>query len=84
MKQRAEEIGDEIKNTMRNDSNIFSILGPAPAPIEKIRNNYRYRILLKCKNKDASHEALRSIYYHHEKNSKKTYLTIDTNPINMY
>jgi len=84
VKQRAEEIGDRIKKEMKNDKNIFSILGPAPAPIEKIRNNYRYRILLKCKNKDDSHGFLRSIYEEHEKNNKKTFLTIDTNPINMY
>ncbi|MBR5614231.1 MAG: primosomal protein N' [Clostridia bacterium] len=84
VKTRSEEIGDELKRCMKSDGNIFSILGPAPAPIEKIRNNYRYRILLKCKNKDDAHDILESIYELHEKNNKKTFLTIDTNPINMY
>ena len=26
------------------------VLGPAPAPILKINNRYRYRVLVKCRN----------------------------------
>ena len=28
----------------------IEILGPAPAPIQKLRNRYRWQILLKCKS----------------------------------
>lgn len=84
VKQSAEEVGARLKPHVRADGNIFSMIGPAAAPIEKIRNNYRYRILLKCKNKDAAYGILRSIYEEYEKTAKKTFLTVDINPINMY
>ena len=80
----ADGIGDEIKRYVQSNNNILSVLGPGPAPIEKIRNNYRYRILLKCKSQDNVQELLTSIYENHEKSRKKVFLSIDTNPVNMF
>ncbi len=80
----AEEIAGEIKKYMHSNDNILSVLGPGPAPIEKIRNNYRYRILLKCKSRDSVHGLLREIYENHERSRKKVFLSIDTNPVNMF
>lgn len=84
VKTCCEEIGQEIKKSAQYGKEIFSMLGPGPAPIEKIRSNYRYRILLKCKDEAAVHELLKRIYEGHEKAHKKTFLSIDTNPINMF
>ena len=84
VKNLAEETGMKIKKYMKTSEDIFSILGPAPAPIEKIKNSYRYRILLKCKYSDGVHELLRSIYEDYENTGKKVYLTIDANPVNMF
>ncbi len=84
VKSCAEEIGDLVKHRAQAGGDIFSVIGPSPAPIEKIRGNYRYRILLKCKLSDDLHGFLREIYKAHEKKSREVYLTIDTNPINMY
>ena len=30
---------------------IDDIIGPFPAPLERIKNNFRYQILIKCSNK---------------------------------
>jgi primosomal protein N' (replication factor Y) len=38
---------EEIQDMGLNDA-LKDILGPYPAPIEKIKNNYRYQILIKC------------------------------------
>ena len=84
VKAKIEEIGKTFDKSMRSDSNIFSKVGPAPAPIAKIKNNFRYRILLKCKDVDAVHDLLREIYEEHEKKKTDVYLNIDINPINMY
>lgn len=84
VKAYAEEIGQQIKSSDRAKNEIFSILGPAPAPIEKIRNNYRYRILLKCRSSENIHDLLREIYEKDEKKNQEIYLTIDTNPVNMF
>ncbi len=80
----ATQIADKIKKYMTQNSNIYSIMGPSAAPIEKIRNNYRYRILLKCKSDEVVQGLLREIYEDHEKTQKKVFLSIDTNPVNMF
>ena len=79
-----EDIGRAVEKSMHSDKNIFSKNGPAPAPIAKIKNNFRYRILLKCKTCDKAHDLLREIYEEHEKGRSEVRLAIDINPINMY
>ena len=84
VKECAEEVGNAIKQAVQKNTEILSIFGPAPAPIEKIRNNYRYRILVKCNYSDTVHGIMRDIYENHEKGRKRTYLTLDVNPVNMF
>ncbi len=84
VKSVIDDIGKAFDKYMRNDKNIFSKSGPAPAPIAKIKNNFRYRILLKCKDYDEIHNFLREIYEKHEGSKSPVYLSIDINPINMY
>ncbi len=84
VKDVAEEMGKLLDKAMKQDENIFSKVGPAPAPIAKIKNNYRYRILLKCKYAERAHSLLRQIYENHESRSSEVHLVIDINPINMY
>lgn len=84
VKTFCEEIGNKIKKSKLYGNEIFAMIGPDAAPIEKIRNNYRYRILLKCKSEEKIHPLLREVYEEHEKSRKKTFLSIDTNPINMF
>ena len=38
-----------LEGYFRNDSDI-KLLGPAPAPVSKIKNRYRYRLLVSCEN----------------------------------
>lgn len=83
VKAKIDEIGKTVEKKM-GDVEIFSKVGPAPAPIAKIKNNFRYRILLKCRDAEVAHELLCGIYEEHEKNKSDVYLTIDINPINMY
>ena len=35
-----------------NKNNMFSHLGPTPAVISKINNNYRWQLMVKCENED--------------------------------
>ncbi len=84
VKSVIEDIGKVIDRNMRSDKNIFSKSGPSPAPIAKIKNNFRYRILLKCRDYDKVHGLLREIYEQHESSKSQVYLNIDVNPNNMY
>ncbi|UCF65099.1 MAG: hypothetical protein JSW33_04505, partial [bacterium] len=66
---------------------LFSVLGPAPSPIARIQNVYRYQILIKQeKQKDASLSYVRHILketFLKKKNIKKwpVKLVIDVDPI---
>lgn len=84
VKECIEEIGKNIDVNMKSDNNVFSKVGPAPAPIAKIKNKFRYRILLKCKNAEDAWQQLHKIYEEHEKKKSEVHLVIDVNPINMY
>ena len=59
---------------------VISKFGPAPAPISKIKNKYRYRILVKV-NKDAKIlDILQKLYYGHIANKVSEVLEISINP----
>lgn len=62
---------------------IVQILGPCPAPLAKIRNNYRYQLLLKCP--DVS--VLQSFCYQLMGDSKwipsGTKVQVDVDPVSM-
>lgn len=44
----AEAAGRIIKSASRTSSDILKVLGPAPAPIYRIKGRFRYRILIKA------------------------------------
>ncbi len=80
----AEAVADRIKKYAKTNEEIADIAGPGPAPIAKIKNSYRYRILIKCTNLAAAEELLQSIHEEYEKSRGKVFLSIDVNPVNMY
>ncbi|MEG2584005.1 MAG: primosomal protein N' [Oscillospiraceae bacterium] len=77
------DIGTFFKELEKTDTNIIKILGPGPAPILKIKNKFRYRILIKVSDAELLLESLHLIYDKHNKPNAKTNLAIDVNPINM-
>ncbi|NLJ98337.1 MAG: primosomal protein N' [Tissierellia bacterium] len=53
--KKIKQIYDLILENMKKrnlNSPTNEIIGPFPAPLEKIKNNYRYQILIKCLDKD--------------------------------
>ena len=68
-------------NIVKLYKNNFSIYKPLPAPIDKIKNKYRWRIIMKCKLDnniiDTINSSLNNI------NTTKVRISIDVNPNNM-
>ena len=66
------------------DKEQFKIFKPMPAPIDKIQNRYRWRIILKgnmtSEANDILNQCLRQAY---EKNWKNTKIAMDVNPNSM-
>ncbi len=64
----------------------IAILGPIPSGISKIKNKYRWQILIKCENADIINDRLLTAM--DKVRSEKTYneilIQIDKNPMNIY
>ena len=74
-----------FKNKIKIDKLKILLYSPVPAPIEKIKNKYRWRIIVKCICDDqiifAVNECLQ--YFDKIKKSDTTKVIVDLNPNNM-
>ena len=72
------------KYLKENLSQEFKIFEPMPAPIDKIQNKIRYRIIVKGNMNKKANEALNNCLQEvYKKNIKTTRISIDINPNNM-
>ena len=80
----ASKIHEYLKNRVLRE-NIGIILYKAlPSPIDKIKNKYRWRILIKCKFGEEITDLIYDVLEEFQKlKSKSTKITIDLNPNNM-
>ena len=64
----------------------LAVLGPIPSGISKIKNKYRWQILVKCENADAINERLISAAetVKREKEFADTVVSIDKGPVTIY
>ena len=64
--------------------NQFRVFQPMPAPIDKIQNRYRWRIIIKGNMTKQANEVLNHCLQEiYQKDLKNTRITIDVNPNNM-
>ena len=82
----AEVLAEGMCSYMKNMPEVFiRILGPAPAPVTKIKGDYRWHILLKGENQRILKECVSSGIGTASKHpsSKKVRVSIDVDPIDM-
>ena len=48
VKQQGEQIADVIQQVAQEQGQSLMVLGPAPAPVEKLRGKYRFHILIRA------------------------------------
>ena len=87
-KKEVEKIANSIHLYLKNrviNENIGIILYKAiPSPIDRIKNKYRWRILIKCKFSEEIIDLLNdALEYSKKLKVKETRITIDLNPNNM-
>ncbi len=82
IKQCSQWVYEYLKNKLEEEP--FRIFRPMPAPIDKIQNRHRWRIIIKGNMTNQANEilnqCLKEIY---SKDLKTTRVTIDVNPNNM-
>ena len=83
-KKIAQKIHFELKKEFYPIKNNVLIYEPVPAPINQIKNSYRWRILMKCRFSNNIIDLINNILNRYYKlNYKGTRLIIDVNPNNM-
>ncbi len=80
--QEIENISSFIQNNAKTECMHLQI-GPSPAPIEKIKNKYRFRILLKATPVKQLFPLLHQISIAHNESRTENSLVIDINPVSM-
>lgn len=72
-----------IKKNIGPHHRVLKLLPPLPAPIYRIKGNYRYHTIIKAENSDLLLGLLKHINDEHNKSNNDTTLIIDINPVNM-
>ena len=79
-----QEISLKMYKELQVELEEFKIFKPMPAPIDKIQNRYRYRIIIKGNMTEKANKELNSILKQaYNENLKTTRISIDINPNNM-
>ncbi|PID55550.1 hypothetical protein CSB45_15455 [candidate division KSB3 bacterium] len=72
------------RNWQRENGVTMEVLGPAPSPIDKVKDNFRYQVLLKCASVSLLHTLCQEILNNErEMLSGGVSLSIDIDPENM-
>ena len=84
LKQVEKFVYDILKNKLNELNEDFKIFPPMPAPIDKIQNRIRHRIIIKGNMTENANkilnDCLKEVY---QKDLKSTKVSIDINPNNM-
>ena len=80
----AGKIHEYLKNRVLKENLGIILYKALPSPIDKIKNKYRWRILIKCKFGEEITDLINDVLEEFQKlKSKSTKITIDLNPNNM-
>ena len=79
--QAMQDAADLAARLQREGRGAFALLGPAPAPLAKLRGEYRAQMLLKTKHRAATRAALRAALEALPELRRR--VTIDVDPLGM-
>lgn len=87
LEEIANKIFVNLKNKIKTKNLKILLYKPVPAPIDRIKNQFRWRIIVKCKIDDSITEEIRdtiNVVSNQTKNSKyASRIIVDINPTNM-
>lgn len=82
----AKTVGELIRAYFPVNGERVDVLGPTRSPLTKIKNKYRWRIVIKCKNMEKLISVLSKVsdeFYKKKKGKNEVELGMDINPVNM-
>lgn len=82
---KSQEVRDKLNTALDNCSGGELLLGPVRAPIAKIKNRYRWRLVLKCDSMEKLISVLGALYdgFNRVRGKADVDLSMDINPVNM-
>lgn len=84
VKKVANSIHEYLKNRVLTENLGIILYKALPSPIDKIKNKYRWRILIKCKFGEEIIDLINNVMDKYQNlKAKNTKITIDLNPNNM-
>ncbi len=83
--QKAREVAKDLGDCFKDFGQSAQILGPARAPLSRIKNKFRWRIIIKCPDLEGLVSVLTHITDEYGKSRGKSNidLSVDINPVNM-
>ncbi|MCX7677645.1 MAG: primosomal protein N' [Spirochaetes bacterium] len=75
------QLAAKVREEARKRNVPADILGPSPAPILKIANNYRWHLIIKCSDMERTRQVIHTC--RHVISSNDVYLEIDIDPYEM-
>ncbi|MBR2744863.1 MAG: primosomal protein N' [Clostridia bacterium] len=73
-----------LRDKIINEKLQIILYKPVPAPVDRIKNKFRWRVIVKCKFDDKIIDALKSVTEcYNEQGVKDVKISIDVNPTNM-
>lgn len=85
--QKIQQVSDKIhkylKNKIEQDNIPIILYKPIPSPIDKIKNKYRWRMIIKCKFGENIIQILNKCINDTNSKNSDVRVSIDLNPINM-
>lgn len=79
----AEKLYRNLKEQIEKEQIVANVLKPLPAPIDKIKNRYRWRIIIKAKVNDKLIDIINECLYSKEILKNNARIIADINPTNM-
>jgi len=85
VKKGAEQAKEMMKDLLTGSAKDISILGPAPAPLSKIKDRYRWQLVIKASRRDLLRDLIRESLSALERgpSSLKPAVNVDINPQGM-
>lgn len=80
-----ERVADHLAGEARSAGRAVEVLGPAPALLEKISNNWRYQILLRAESLGPLVPLAQTVLNHHRalREARRTHLEVDVDPVQL-
>ena len=75
------EITKNLKSTIGEQARLYNVMGPSPAPITKINNCFRWRVLIKCDADNRVREILRDVVMNRKDDDVTVSLDINPNSV---